>query len=129
MAHHNEQLLRRGYEAFRNGDIDTIDGMFLDDITWHAPGDNPLAGDRRGKDEVFGLFARIGEIHDRFSQEIHDVLANDDHGVVLVKTRAARGGRELESNAAHVYHFEDGKVASFWNHTYDQAKVDAFYRD
>ncbi|MDX1619643.1 MAG: nuclear transport factor 2 family protein [Nitriliruptorales bacterium] len=127
MAHENEQLIRRGYEAFANGDMETLDEIFADDITWHSPGDNPLAGDFEGKQEVLGVLGKIGEITDSFSQEIHDVLANDDHAVALVKNRATRGGETFESTAVHVYHVENGQVTSFWNHTYDQAKADAFF--
>ncbi|MDX1658038.1 MAG: nuclear transport factor 2 family protein [Nitriliruptorales bacterium] len=127
MAHENEQLIRRGYEAFANGDMATINEIFADDITWHSAGDNPLAGDFEGKQEVLGVLGKIGEITDSFSQEIHDVLANDDHAVALVKNRATRDGETLESTAVHVYHVENGQVVSFWNHPYDQAKSDAFF--
>lgn len=129
MAHENEELLRRGYEAFAQGDMETIDSMFADDITWHSPGNNPISGSYEGKQQVFEMFGRLREMTDSFSQELHDVLANDDHAVALVKTRAERDGKQLESSAAHVYHVEDGKVVSFWNHTLDQEAVDRFFSD
>jgi uncharacterized protein len=128
MAHANEDLLRRGYDAFARGDMDTLDELFADDIGWHAAGDNPLAGDYRGKQEVFGLFARLNELADSFEQEIHDVIANDEHAVALVKVRATRGGRTLEQNAVHVWHMADGQVTEYWLHPYDQAEADAFWQ-
>jgi hypothetical protein len=36
MAHPNEDLLRRGYEAFGAGDIDTVLGIFDHGIVWHV---------------------------------------------------------------------------------------------
>jgi ketosteroid isomerase-like protein len=36
MAHPNEDLLRRGYEAFAAGDINTVLAIFSDDIAWHV---------------------------------------------------------------------------------------------
>ena len=127
MTHANEDLLRRGYAAFAEGDIETLDGLFTDDITWHTAGDNLLAGDHHGKQEVFGLFGRLGELADSFDQEIHDVLANDEHGVGLIKVRASRGDRTMEQNAVHVFHFTGGQVSEVWVHNDDQAATDAFF--
>jgi uncharacterized protein len=127
MAHANEDLLRRGYAAFAKGDMETLNELFADNITWHSAGDNPLAGDYHGKQEVFGLFARLSELSDSFDQELHDVLANDEHGVGLVRVRASRGDRTMEQNAVHVYHFTGGQVSEVWVHNDDQAAADAFF--
>jgi uncharacterized protein len=128
MAHPNEDLLRRGYDAFAEGDMETLNEVFADDVAWRSAGDNPLAGDYHGKQEVFGLFARLNELADSFEQELHDVLANDEHGVALVKVRASRGDRTMEQNVVHVFHLADGKVKEFWLHNFDQATVDAFWQ-
>src|SRR5207244_733997 len=61
MAHPNEDLVRRGYEAFGTGDMATLNELFADDIVWHAPGRNQLAGTYRGKDEVFATFAKVAD--------------------------------------------------------------------
>jgi ketosteroid isomerase-like protein len=45
MAHPNEDLLRRGYEAYDSGDMDTIQALFDDDLVWHAGGSNQLTSD------------------------------------------------------------------------------------
>jgi uncharacterized protein len=127
MGHANEELLRKGYEAFANGDMEALDALFADDVVWHTPGDNPLSGDYHGKQEVFGLFAKLAELADTFEQEIHDVLANDEHGVALIKVRASRGDRTMEQNAVHVWHLADGKVHEYWLFTDDQAAADDFF--
>jgi ketosteroid isomerase-like protein len=38
MGHPNEDLIRRGYDAFSRGDMDTLRALFHPDIVWHAPG-------------------------------------------------------------------------------------------
>jgi uncharacterized protein len=45
MGHPNEDLIRRGYDAFSSGDMDTLRELFHPDIVWHAPGRSQLAGD------------------------------------------------------------------------------------
>ena len=36
--HPNGELIREGFEAFAKGDMDTVGGLFGDDIQWHATG-------------------------------------------------------------------------------------------
>lgn len=57
MPHPNADLLRKGYDAFSKGDLDTIKNeVFSPDVVFHVAGRNPLSGDYRGVDEVFGFF-------------------------------------------------------------------------
>ena len=95
MGHPNEDLIRRGYDAFSRGDMDTLLELYHPDIVWHASGRNQLAGDHRGVDAVFGFFGQTMELTGgNFRVEVHDVVANDQHGVGLHKayTRAGRSG-------------------------------------
>ncbi len=130
MTHPNEELARKGYEAFAAGELDFVREHFAEDIVWHLPGRNPLAGDYRGIDEVFALFARNVELTEgSFRLEVHDVLANDEHAVVLVRATGNRGGRRLDDRQSHVFHVRDGKVTEFWGHPGDQYAVDEFWSD
>jgi ketosteroid isomerase-like protein len=128
MGHPNEDLLRKGYEAFAQGDLATLSDLLADDIVWHVPGSSPLAGEYRGKQEVFGFFGKIAELSGgNFRLEIHDVLANDKHGVALVKASGNRQGRTLNDNAVHVWDIEGGTPTGFWSYPGDQQAVDAFW--
>lgn len=126
MAHPNEDLIRKGYAAFAAGDLDTLRQLFAPDIIWHSPGRNPLSGTEHGTDAVFQLFGRLAELTGgtfRVS-EIHDVLANDDHAVALLRIRAERGRKTLESNDAHVFNMSNGRVTEFWAVSGDQYATD-----
>ena len=57
MATDNLSVLRDGYQAFADGDMARLGELFADEAVWHAPGQNPLSGDYRGKDAIFALFA------------------------------------------------------------------------
>jgi uncharacterized protein len=128
MTHPNEELIRRGYEAFSAGEVNTVLALFADDITWHASGSNQLAGDYHGPQEVMGMFGRLMEMTGgSFRVEVHDILANDTHGVVLVTTRAERDGQMLASRRVDIWHVADGKATEFWAFAEDQAKLDQFY--
>ena len=128
MTHPNEELVRKGYEAFGKGDMDTLNDLFADDIVWHAPGRNPLSGDYRGKQEVFDVFGKVFELSGgTFEIELHDVLANDEHVVGLLTTRGERNGKKLENRGAQVFHVKDGKVTESWLHSQDQYAIDEFF--
>lgn len=126
--HPNLESARAGYKAFAEGDMATLNELMADDIVWHFPGDSPLSGDYKGKEEVFGMFARlVEETGGTFKNEIHDLLASDDHAVALVNMSAERGDKKLEAHSVHVSHWKDGKLAEFWSMQEDQDAVDAFY--
>jgi ketosteroid isomerase-like protein len=129
MAHPNEQRFRDGYAAFQRGDLDALRSDYLSpDVVWHVGGRSQLSGDHKGIDEVLANFARTFELTGgTFTVELHDVVANDEHGVALGISRGEREGRRLDSRYAHVAHFRDGKITESWIHPDDQYAVDEFW--
>jgi uncharacterized protein len=128
MGHPNEDLIRRGYDAFSRGDMQILHDLFHPDVVWHAPGRGLLAGDHQGVDAVLGYFGRTMELTDgNFRVEVHDVVANDEHGVGLNSVHAERGGRTLEDNNTLVFHVRDGKVTEVWQYWSDQYAADELF--
>lgn len=128
MAHPNEELLRRAYDAFARGDLDTVLSLFSDTIHWHVQGENPLSGVYVGHEQVRRFLEALAERSGgTFRVDIHDVLANDEHGVVLVTVRAEREGKTLAHTEAHVWHLSKGKATEYWHLPTDPAVVDRFW--
>jgi uncharacterized protein len=128
MTHPNEELARKGYAAFGSGDMGTLNELFADDLLWHVGGRSPLAGDYKGKEEVFGFFARTMEMTGgTFKLDVHDILANDTHIVAMAGTTGTREGKTLHDNGVQVLHVQDGKVTESWFHPGDQYSVDEFW--
>jgi ketosteroid isomerase-like protein len=127
MAHPNEEVARRATEAIGKGDMETFLGQHTDDTVVHFPGRGPMAGDHRGKDGVAKMFQQQMQILDAPPEvENHDILANDEHAVVLNTVRATRGGRPFEQQQVVVMHIEDGKISEVWLHFSDQQGMDEF---
>jgi ketosteroid isomerase-like protein len=96
MGHPDEEIVRRGYDAFSRGDMQTLRELFDPDVVWHTPGRSQLAGDHRGVDAVLGFFGRTMELTGgTFRVEVHDVVANDEHVVGLHEVIAEREGKTL----------------------------------
>ena len=62
-----------------------------------------------------------------FKAEIHDLLASDDHVVVIVKESATRNGNSAEVDEVHVWHLDGGKATEFWGIPKDQHYADEFW--
>ena len=127
-AQENGELVRNGYEAFGKGDLETVAKIFSPEIRWNISGRNEISGTYNGQEETFAFFGRLMELTDfTFSVSIHDLLASDDHVVVLVKESATRNGKTLEADDVHVWHLADGKAQEFWGISNDQHAVDEFW--
>ena len=123
--HPNAEAMRKGYAAFAAGDMATVSSLFADGIAWHQAGNGPLSGDFVGKDAVFGTFARLAEITaGTFSQEIHDMLANDEHAVIMVELSWEQP-HPYRGKSVHVWHVKDGIATEAWLMDQDQAAADA----
>ena len=119
--HPNAELIQSGFEAFAKGDMDTIAGLFSDDIAWHAPGTSALSGDFHGRDEVFAFFGKLAQITEgTFHQEIHAILADDDHVVVMTDSGFDKP-RHFSGRTVFVWHVRDGKAVECWAIQEDQA--------
>jgi hypothetical protein len=126
--HPNIETLREGYALFNKGEIETAMGSWSDDIVWHTPGNSPIAGDYRGKQEIAGFFTKMqGMGLTSMNLEVHDILANDEHAMAMIDINVDRGDRHYEGKSVHVWHFRDGKATEFWGMSADQAAADAFW--
>ena len=95
--------------------------------TWYGTraGGVGSAGDYRGREAVFGYFAKLMEVTEgSFHVDVHAVLADDEHGVALTVATASRGGRSMTANDADVMHLRDGKITEFWTSSTDPYAFD-----
>lgn len=123
--HPNVARIRDGYAAFAKGDLAALDEVFAEDIVWHEPGRNELAGEFRGRDAVYAHFGKLAEIlQGSFHMELQAVFADDEHGVALVKSSSTYNGRTLTGYGAHIFRLRDGRVMEFWGAETDPYALD-----
>jgi len=125
VEHPNATLFRRGYDAFNSGDMDTVRETFDENIVWHTGGRNRFSRDSHGIDDTLAFFMElIQATNGTFHLEVHDIIANDEHAVALVTSKAEVNGRTLESRGAHAVHVKDGKVTESWYFDWDPYQFD-----
>jgi ketosteroid isomerase-like protein len=128
MIHPNAELVRRGYHAFAEGDIDMIRALLAHDISWHVPGSSPLSGDYRGREEVVGFLSKAMELSGgTFRIEIDGVLADGDQAAVLCTASAERYGQYWSSPEIHLWRIAGGHGVEFREFQGDQQSEDEFW--
>jgi ketosteroid isomerase-like protein len=125
----NAAIVRRGYEAFNNGDLETLTEVFDESAAWHTPGRSPLAGDAIGRDAVLAHFGRYaGETDGTFRADLKRVLTEEDGRVIGIHHNVAeRDGRQLDVYCCIVFELENGRVVDGREHFYDLHAWDEFW--
>jgi uncharacterized protein len=124
----NVELIRKGYDAFIKGDMETVSIVFADDILFRAPGRHPLAGNHRGKQEVFEFFRQLAERSDgTFTVEVNNIFGADERVVVIAVERAERDGKTLNLLYSHVWQVEGGLAREVQIMPADQYAEDDFW--
>lgn len=123
----NEALARRIHAAFHAGDLEAIGRELADDVVWHTPGTNALAGEHRGREAVLALMRKAGELTGgTLHVDLLTAMGDADYAMLWVRTTATRGDRHLDMKEALVFAVCDGRVAEAWQRP-DQTRFDAFF--
>ena len=106
-------IVRRGYEAFNRGDIDTALVELDPEIEWRTyivPG--PGGGTYRGHDGVRELWSEAKKIFGGFRNEPEEIFDAGDRVVAFVRVEGvgAKSGVAVQARIAHLYTFRGGKV-------------------
>jgi ketosteroid isomerase-like protein len=129
MAHPNEALIRKGYDAFSSGDMETLGQLMKPDVVHSVPGNNPTSGDHKGQEATFAMYGQLFELSDgNFEADLQEVVAKGDNKVIAKhRARAKRGDKELDVIETLEFTIEDGKIARIDESTNDEAAEDAFW--
>jgi len=126
--HPHERLVREGFEAFAQGDLDRIRAVFAEDAVYHIPREEFLGGTYRGLSQITGLFSKLMDASEgTFQVELHDVVASDEHTLAITIRRAEREGAMREVRDVTVFHVRGGKIVEAWSHPLDQEAADEFW--
>ena len=128
-ADENVAIMRRAYEAFNTGDMDTLVEIFDDSIVWHLPGRSSYADDYQGRDATLAYFGQPGEqTGGTFRAELQEMLADgDDHVVGIQRSTGDRNGKHLDVGNAILFELKDGRVIDGREHFHDLYAWDEFW--
>jgi ketosteroid isomerase-like protein len=129
MTHPNEELVRQGYKAFGEGDMDTLRSLFASDVIHSATGNNPIAGEYKGVDDVLAYYGQLFERSDgTFSAELKSTRAEGDDTVIAThRNKAQRGGKTLDQDETLTFTISDGRFTHLVENHSDPAAYDDFW--
>jgi len=127
--HENAEIIRRGYQAFNAGDVNTLMELFDENASWQTPGRSSAAGDRKGREAVFAQFGRYGgETNGTFKAELKQLAADDDGRVVgFHHNSGERNGKRLDTDCCIIFELKDGRIISGTEHFFDLYNWDEFW--
>ena len=113
MGHQNEEVLRDLYAVFAKGDIEGFLAGCTDDVTFDVPGNAAVSGSFV-KSTFMDLLAPVMQLSNgTFQEEVVDVFANDDHGVLLLRHTFDRAGVSRQYLTSHIVTMRDGQISSW----------------
>jgi len=128
-ADENVAVMRRAYEAFNTGDMDTLNELFDDSVVWHLPGRSTFANDYQGRDATLSYFGKLAEeTGGTFRAELQDLYSAGDGRVIgIQRSTADRGGKHLDAGNCIVFELTDGRVTDGREHFHDLYAWDEFW--
>ena len=125
MTHPNAKLLEKFYAQFLKGEIAEALSACDDKITFQVMGKSKVAGKYNKQTYVSEFLPRLAELSNgTFSLEVHDIMASDQHAVVLVSEFVTRSTEKVQLRAAHVWRIENGKPVAWYEYPRDLYQYD-----
>lgn len=123
--HPNVAIIKRYYEAYSRGDLATVRSIFAPDITWKIPGHHPLAGTKKGVDEVFAFFEQLARAN--FRAEVLFLGGNDSYVVDVHRGWSNTGRDDIDELWTLVFRIQNERIVEAVNFPGNQHTADAFF--
>jgi ketosteroid isomerase-like protein len=102
MAEQHLEAIRKGHEAFNQGDLGPAKHTLTDDVEWGTTGTWPgLSGTFHGPDALDAWMETIRAEWDEFEVSLIEVLREEDQAVIVAERlwgRGAESGIEVDMN-------------------------------
>jgi ketosteroid isomerase-like protein len=125
--HPNQLLVRRGFEAFNTGDIDTLVEVIAEDAVQVMPGTNMFSGEHKGREAILAMYGRIfEETGGTFRADLESTYANGHLVVAIYHGSGQRQGRTLDQRYALLFEIEGGQAVRLTDMPNDVEANDRF---
>mgnify|MGYP001206771151 CR=1 FL=1 len=121
-----ERLHAAQNTMYAGGQLEPVRALLTDDIEWHVPGRNAIAGSYRGLDQVLDYFRRRRELA-AGTLRLHPgelLVGEDRHLAQLTDGTATVAGSEYRWSTLGLYRLRDERIAGCWLLPLDPAAFD-----
>jgi ketosteroid isomerase-like protein len=106
-------IIRRFFEAYARHDMQAIGEVMDKDVTWFFLGNHPLAGVKKGLDEVIAFYDRMGKLMSISKPEITKLIMEENENYVIevshIKTNLKEENNP-EYDVAVLWTIKNGKI-------------------
>jgi 2'-5' RNA ligase len=111
-----------------SGEVGGMRDLLAEDVVWHVPGVNAIAGEHRGVEAVLAYMGTRRRIMDgTFRVSVHGAAVIAGRVVQLAGGVAVRDGREVTWETVGVFRVADGRIAECWLLPFDQPAFDRIW--
>jgi ketosteroid isomerase-like protein len=108
--------------------MQTLGSLYTDDVVQSMPGNNQLAGEHKGRDNVLALYGKIFELSGgTFAIDLESVEAKGDKVVARHGTKGERDGKTLADIETIEFTFDGDKISRLDLTSDNDAARDAFW--
>jgi ketosteroid isomerase-like protein len=124
----NIAVVRRGYEAFSKGDIETLKTLFSPNAIWRQPEAGVLKGNYKGVSAILQFFGQLAqETQGSQHVEVQAITASGDHVFVWERFTGKRKGHTLDTTEVMIFKLDKGIVTEAINFQSDHPAVAKFW--
>ena len=104
--------LKKRYQAFSEGDLDTAFELWADDFTWQGSNstDLPGGGEHKGKDEAVKMVQEAVGAWDEFNLTADEFFEEGDTVVVLGHTDVKKDDQSAEIPVVHIWRYDGDQI-------------------
>ncbi|HSL63077.1 MAG TPA: nuclear transport factor 2 family protein [Gaiellaceae bacterium] len=120
--------IRDLFRAWLERDALTVARTIGSDVVWRVPGRSAMAGEYRGRAEIFAFLRRTAELTGgTYRAELVDVWGGDEVVVGLYRATGTRDGRTLDIPQALVFRFDGEELREVLAVPGDPEAFEAFW--
>lgn len=102
----NVKRTREVFDAFLRKDGIVVGRLIDDGTVWRVPGRSPMAGDYRGRQEIFDFLRQTARLTGgTYRAELSYVVGDEEHVVAVYRATGRRDGRELDIDQLLVFRY------------------------
>lgn len=102
----NVERTRDVFDAFLRKDGIVVGRMIDDDTVWRVPGRSRMAGEYRGRHQIFEFLRQTGRLTEgTYRADLHQVIGDDDYVIAVYRATGRRGGRTLDIDQLLIFRY------------------------
>jgi ketosteroid isomerase-like protein len=112
LHHPNVLLIHRFFAAYGTHDLNAIQDVMAENVTWSFPGNHPLSGTKRGIGEVVEFFDLMGKIMGESHVSAQNIVSgvNEEYVVECQHFWLNSRGKNDDHYWCVLWKFQDGKI-------------------